>query len=74
MKQVDRLLSNQGVDVWEFFGYRVAYMVGARSEVVVALDWTSFARDDHDIDADGSCTYDPTVVKDGDDIDAERQT
>ena len=48
VKQVDRLLSNQGVDVWEFFGYWVPYMVGARSEVVVALDWTSFARDAHE--------------------------
>ena len=42
------MLSNQGVDVWEFFGYWVPYMVGARSEVVVALDWTSFARDAHE--------------------------
>ena len=48
VKQVDRLLSKQGVDVWEFFGYWVAYMVGARSEVVVALDWTSFAQDAHE--------------------------
>ena len=48
VKQVDRLLSNQGVDIWEFFGYWVPYMVGARSEVVVALDWTSFARDAHE--------------------------
>ena len=45
VKQVDRLLSNQGIDVWEFFGYWVPYLVGARLEVVVAMDWTSFARD-----------------------------
>ena len=45
VKQVDRLLSNQGVDVWEFFGYWIPYLVGARTEVVVAMDWTSFARD-----------------------------
>ena len=31
-----------------FFGYWVAYMVGARVEIVVALDWTSFARDGHE--------------------------
>jgi len=48
VKQVDRLLSNQGVDVWTFFAYWVGYMVGARREVVVALDWTSFARDGHE--------------------------
>ena len=48
VKQVDRLLSNQGIEVWKFFGYWVPYMVGARTEVVVALDWTSFARDGHE--------------------------
>ena len=39
VKQVDRLLSNEGIDVERFFGYWVAYMVGARPEIVVALDW-----------------------------------
>ena len=38
VKQVDRLLSNEGIDVERFFGYWVAYMVGARLEIVVALD------------------------------------
>ena len=47
IKQVDRLLSNEAIDVQRFFGYWVAYMVGARVEIVVALDWTSFARDGH---------------------------
>ena len=47
VKQTDRLLSNEGIDVERFFGYWVAYMVGARPEIVVALDWTSFARDGH---------------------------
>ena len=28
VKQVDRLLSNQGIDVWAFFGYWVPYLVG----------------------------------------------
>ena len=32
----------------QFFGYWVAYMVGAGVEMVVALDWTSFARDGHE--------------------------
>ena len=32
----------------EFFGYWVPYLVGARLEVVVAMDWTSFARDQQD--------------------------
>ena len=42
---MDRLLSNRGVDVWTFFAYWTPYIIGARSEVVVALDWTSFAPD-----------------------------
>ena len=48
VKQVDRLLSNRGVHVWTFFAYWTPYIVGARSEVVVALDWTSFAPDAQD--------------------------
>ena len=48
IKQVDRLLSNEAIDVQRFFGHWVAYMVGTRVEIVVALDWTSFARDGHE--------------------------
>ena len=48
VKQVDRLLSNRGVDVWTFFAYWTPFIVGARTEVVVALDWTSFAADRQD--------------------------
>ena len=48
IKQVDRLLSNEGIDVGTFFGHWVGHVIAARSEVVVALDWTSFARDGHE--------------------------
>ena len=48
IKQVDRLLSNEGVVMEEFFAHWAPYMVGSRPEVVVALDWTSFARDGHE--------------------------
>ena len=48
VKQVDRLLSNRGVDVWSFFAYWTPFIVGARTEVIVALDWTSFAADGQD--------------------------
>ena len=48
VKQVDRLLSNRGVDAWSFFAYWTPFIVGARTEVVVALDWTSFAADGQD--------------------------
>lgn len=45
IKQVDRLLSNSGVDVWKLFSSWVPFAVGTRPEVVVALDWTEFDRD-----------------------------
>ncbi len=48
VKQVDRLLSNNGIEMETFFDSWVKYIVGARCEVVVALDWTSFARDGHE--------------------------
>jgi len=47
IKQVDRLLSNQGVDVWSYFAYWVPYLVGSREHIVVALDWTDFDSDGH---------------------------
>jgi hypothetical protein len=49
VKQVDRLLSNQGIEVWELFAHWVPYVVGSRPAIVVALDWTDF-------DADGQTT------------------
>jgi hypothetical protein len=47
IKQVDRLLSNPGFNVWELFAHWVPYVVGARTEIVVALDWTDFDADGH---------------------------
>ena len=43
VKQVDRLLSNSKLVVWKFFGQWVPHVIGARKEVVVSLDRTSFA-------------------------------
>ena len=48
VKQVDRLLSNRGIEVEACFEHWVPYMIGARRDVVMALDWTSFARDGHE--------------------------
>jgi hypothetical protein len=45
IKQVDRLFSNTGVDVWKLFGNWVPFVIGERREVVVALDWTEFDQD-----------------------------
>jgi hypothetical protein len=47
IKQVDRLLSNPGFNVWELLAHWVPYVVGATQEIVVALDWTDFDADGH---------------------------
>lgn len=47
IKQVDRLLSNGGFDVWELFVHWVAFVISGREELVVAMDWTDFEKDDH---------------------------
>ena len=47
IKQVDRLFSNKALRVWELFSDWVPYIVGAREQVVVAMDWTEFDADDH---------------------------
>lgn len=46
VKQVDRLLSNAGIDVWELFASWVPMVVAQRTQAVVALDWTDFDDDD----------------------------
>jgi hypothetical protein len=46
IKQVDRLLSNARLDVWALFAWWVPYVIGARTEIVGALDWTDFDADD----------------------------
>ena len=45
IKQIDRLLSNQNIDVWDSFARWVPHLIGARKEIVVAMDWTDFDRD-----------------------------
>ena len=46
IKQVDRLLSNQGVRVWDLFAPWIRHAVGERKTIVVAMDWTDFDADD----------------------------
>jgi hypothetical protein len=46
IKQVDRLLSNQGVDVWELFPLWIKETIGASRDLIVAMDWTEFDADD----------------------------
>ena len=40
------MLSNNGIDVWDSFACWVPHQVGARRDIVVAMDWTDFDRDD----------------------------
>ena len=49
VKQVDRLLSNPRIEAWDVFDSWVPEMVGPRTDIVVAMDWTDF-------DADGQAT------------------
>jgi hypothetical protein len=47
VKQVDRLLFNQGLEVWALFAQWVPYLVGTRKQILVAMDWTEFDADGH---------------------------
>jgi len=46
IKQVDRLLGNAGIDVWDSFARWIPHQIGARREALVAMDWTDFDHDD----------------------------
>jgi hypothetical protein len=46
VKQVDRLLSNEGIVVWDLFDSWIGRMVGERKRNLVAMDWTDFDSDD----------------------------
>jgi hypothetical protein len=45
VKQVDRLMSNRAIDVWDSFARWVPQQVGAQRDILVAIDWTDFDRD-----------------------------
>lgn len=45
-KQVDRLLSNSGIDVWAMFADWVPEVVGEARDIKVVIDWTEFDPDD----------------------------
>jgi hypothetical protein len=46
VKQVDRLLSNDGIDVWDSFARWVPHQIAGRQDILVAMDWTDFDHDD----------------------------
>lgn len=47
VKQVDRLVGNEGIKIETVEAAWAAYIVGERKEIVVALDWTEFDDDNH---------------------------
>jgi len=46
IKQVDRMLSNNGIDVWDSFARWVPHQIGECCDILVAMDWTDFDHDD----------------------------
>jgi hypothetical protein len=46
VKQVDRLLSNDSVNVWDSFARWVPHQIAGRQDILVAMDWTDFDHDD----------------------------
>lgn len=46
VKQVDRLLSNDGINVWDSFARWVPHEIAGRQAILVAMDWTNFDHDD----------------------------
>jgi hypothetical protein len=45
-KQVDRLLSNGKLNLWLLFASWIRFVIGPRTELVIAMDWTEFDADD----------------------------
>jgi hypothetical protein len=46
-KQVDRFLSNKKLPLQTLFNAYVPFMVGNRTKIEVAMDWTEFDKNDH---------------------------
>ena len=46
IKQVDRLLSNHRLDLEALAPSWLGFVVGNRTDIVIAFDWTDFAKDD----------------------------
>ena len=46
IKQVDRVLSNDGIEVWDSFARWVPHQIGEPRDILVAMDWTDFDHDD----------------------------
>jgi hypothetical protein len=77
IKQVGRLLSKDGFDVWALFAPWVEFVLACRTEVIVALDLTEFDKDDHTTIAlllgDDARPRDAAAVDDAPQVRAARQ-
>ena len=47
VKQVDRFLSNRGIDMETLGALWISFILANRTTVVINLDWTEFDADDH---------------------------
>jgi hypothetical protein len=47
VKQMDRYLSNKGINIDELMPQWAAFVLSGRKEVIIALDWTDYDDDDH---------------------------
>ncbi len=47
IKQVDRYLSNEGISVEALLPAWAKFVLAGRKKLLIALDWTEFAADDH---------------------------
>ena len=47
VKQVDRMLSNDGIELDGVLRSWVRFVIGTHPSVVIAMDWTDFEADDH---------------------------
>jgi len=45
IKQVDRLLSNKKLILWDSFEQWIPFMIAERKDILVAMDWTEFDND-----------------------------
>lgn len=49
IKQVDRMLSNGGIRMVDFFHHWMAFVLAQRSEALLSLDWTDFDADNQSV-------------------------
>lgn len=45
IKQIDRYLSNELIELEEFFESWISYQLGGLQDIIVAIDWTEFEQD-----------------------------